>query len=100
MQAVPITATISEFKSRPNAVLDNVRESPVVLIQHGAPTAVLVDPMEWNRIAKRLAHQEAHTEALAALLRIDQGQEKTYTHKEAEELIAQLQKGQTGHVAA
>ena len=100
MQAIPTTVTISEFKTRPNAVLDNVRESPVVLIQHGAPTAVLVDPMEWNRIAKRLAHQEAHAEALATLLRIDQGHEKTYSHQEAEERIARLQKGLTGHVAA
>ena len=100
MQAVPTTVTISEFKTRPNAVLDNVRESPVVLIQHGAPAAVLVDPAEWNRIAKRLAHQEAHAEALAALLRIDQSKEKTYTHEEVEERIAQLQKGLAGHVAA
>lgn len=100
MQAVPTTVTISEFKTRPNAVLDNVRVSPVVLIQHGAPTAVLVDPAEWNRIAKRLAYQEAHAEALATLLRIDQSKEKTYTHGEVEERIAQLQKGLAGHVAA
>lgn len=100
MRAVPTTVTISEFKTRPNAVLEDVRKSPVVLIQHGAPTAVLVDPTEWNRIAKRLAHHEAQAEALAALLRIDRGQEKTYTYEEVEERIAQIQKRAAGHVAA
>jgi prevent-host-death family protein len=51
---VPDLIPISELRQRQKAILDSLKDEPVVLTQHGVAVAVLVDPHQWNARVNRL----------------------------------------------
>jgi prevent-host-death family protein len=64
MERIPQIEPISKMKHRYNEVLQQLKDGPVVLTQHGRATAVVVDPAQWNAA---IEEREELLDAIAAL---------------------------------
>ena len=63
------TVPISDLRTKQPQIIDDLRQSPVVLTQHGRGAGVIVHPRVWNYMV------EAYTKALqAGLLDIEESQ--------------------------
>lgn len=58
---------IGEFKAQAARLLDQLRETgrPLVVTQHGKPAAVMLSPVEYDRLQERIAFVQSVAAGLA-----------------------------------
>jgi prevent-host-death family protein len=54
MDKVPELVPISEMRTHQAAILEQLKQGPIVLTHHSRAAAVLVDPSHWNRLLEQL----------------------------------------------
>jgi prevent-host-death family protein len=54
MNRVPEIVPISEMRTHQAAILEQLKQGPIVLTHHSKAAAVLVDPAHWNRLLEQL----------------------------------------------
>lgn len=54
MNKVPELVPISEMRTHQAAILEQLKQGPIVLTHHSKAAAVLVDPNHWNRLLEQL----------------------------------------------
>ena len=54
MDKVPELVPISEMRTHQAAILEQLKQGPIVLTHHSKAAAVLVDPAHWNRLLEQL----------------------------------------------
>ncbi|MCB9151328.1 MAG: hypothetical protein H6641_21445 [Caldilineaceae bacterium] len=60
------TAPVSDMNRRARDVLAMLEEGPVALLQRSEPAAIMVSPVEWNKIAAELEELENLRDIVAA----------------------------------
>jgi PHD/YefM family antitoxin component YafN of YafNO toxin-antitoxin module len=60
------TAPVSDMNRRPGEVLAMLKEGPIALMARSDPAAIMVSPVEWNKIAKDLEELENLRDIVAA----------------------------------
>jgi prevent-host-death family protein len=68
MNAIPETLPISELRFHQSEVLDQLSNGPVLLTRQGKAAAVLVDPVEWNRIVEQIEDLQLALDAVETRL--------------------------------
>ena len=63
MNILPQIESITRFQRDHNSILGLLGKGPVVLTQHSKPAAVIVDPEQWDKMARRLQMLETINEA-------------------------------------
>jgi PHD/YefM family antitoxin component YafN of YafNO toxin-antitoxin module len=54
MNKVPELVPISEMRTHQAAILEQLKQGPIVLTHHSKAAAVLVDPNQWNWLLEQL----------------------------------------------
>jgi PHD/YefM family antitoxin component YafN of YafNO toxin-antitoxin module len=93
------TESVSGFRDHYDAVLKQLNDGPVLLLQRSRLAAVLVSHEEWNRIAaklKRLEQLELLAKAKETKARVARGEETTVTHDELKQLTLAKQAAHVG----
>lgn len=54
MNRVPEIVPISEMRTHQAEILEQLKQGPIVLTHHSKAAAVLVDPVQWNRLLEEL----------------------------------------------
>lgn len=54
MQQVPNLVPISEMRLHQSEVLDKLKAGPIILTQRSKAAAVLIDPVQWNRLIEHM----------------------------------------------
>jgi PHD/YefM family antitoxin component YafN of YafNO toxin-antitoxin module len=54
MNKVPEIVPISEMRTQQAAILEQLKNGPIVLTHHSKAAAVLVDPEQWNQLLEQL----------------------------------------------
>lgn len=65
---MPQVIPISDLRKRQAQIVDQLRERPIVLTQHGYGAAVLISPEQWTELQDRLDDLEDTVAALRAEL--------------------------------
>lgn len=58
MNKVPELVPISEMRTHQAAILEQLKQGPIVLTHHSKAAAVLVNPSHWNQLLEQL--EDAH----------------------------------------
>jgi prevent-host-death family protein len=51
---VPELVPISEMRTHQAAILEQLKQGPIVLTHHSKAAAVMIDPEQWNRLMEEL----------------------------------------------
>lgn len=90
METLQQTAPISDLRKNQEAVLSLMENGPVILMARSRPKAVMVDPEEWNQIAKRLQFLEQERRSSIALKKLEAlraSAQPTHTEEELEDML-------------
>ena len=52
------TATVTELRSELASYLESLREGPLLVLSHSKPTAMLIEPEEFDRLLERVEYLE------------------------------------------
>jgi hypothetical protein len=87
MSSIPQIAPITEMRNTHTGVLSKLKNGPVFLTQRGASAAVLLSPVQWERLNQRIDELEAMIDILQSKVEILSGQ-ATYEEINLDELEA------------
>ena len=66
MDPIPDMASISEFRSRQNELLERASSRPILLTRHGHAAAALLGPASYNRLLDDLEDLQLAIDAIEA----------------------------------
>lgn len=90
MNALPIIITVADLQRRYRPLVDEVKKTgePMVVVSHGEPDVVLLDPEVYNAQVNRLSElEEAHLLASRDEALMEYAQGKTTKLKKGQKLI-------------
>jgi len=89
MSAMPQIAPITEMRNTHTGVLSKLKNGPVFLTQRGSSAAVLLSPVQWERLNQRIDELETMIDILQSKVEILSGQ-ASYEELSLDELEAMV----------
>lgn len=93
----PRFESVSNFRNNYNAILDQLADGPLYLLQYSSPVAVVIAPKQWDAILDRLAQLDELEDQVAIyrhkwLTAIGQAEQDLLTPEELEAWVAEDEK--------
>ncbi|RIK39171.1 MAG: hypothetical protein DCC55_18915 [Chloroflexi bacterium] len=90
----PRFESVSNFRNNYNAVLEQLANGPLYLLQYSSPVAVLIAPKQWDAILDRLAQLDELEDQVAIyrhkwLVATGQAEQDVLTPAEMEAWVAE-----------
>lgn len=83
------TATVTELRSELASYLESLQEGPLLVLSHSKPTAMMIEPEEFDRLLERVEYLEDLLDGRQAVAEYIEDPDVASDAEEAFERIAQ-----------